>query len=160
MIDQQKIRAMIESMVSVFISVHAHRYGNEIDKGDEDVRANVRCLIEEAIEKYKIDETCWNRIKGTMLYDVYLDMRRNEGTITKFDLVRPGLTMGMFADANEYVLHAQRVSNQSASGINNKICSRCGESKDMSKFKKRGGGVCNACRSRDYRNRKKREAAK
>ncbi len=55
------------------------------------------------------DRTCWPYVKDKFLYDVYLDWRKEEGTITEIDLVRTGITMAMFSSGDAYNQHCIRV---------------------------------------------------
>jgi hypothetical protein len=150
--------SIISSIISYFNSIN----DSSINSGDIDERGQVAELLDQMIEEIEPDKTSWGKTAGAMLYDVYLQMREEEGTITATDMVRAGLTSAMFADQGEYYKHCQRISNHRAQAEvdeyqqgQTKVCSSCGEEKPVSKFKRRGGAKCNTCRSRDYRNRMK-----
>lgn len=110
----------------------------------------------------RTDKTAWPFVKDKVRYDEYLEMREQRGTISDYDLVRPGLFEKDFTTVFKYFAHYERVHNDRKStaaltGRGEKQCTKCGEAKPLNKFK--SGCVCNACRARSYRaNVAKRQA--
>jgi translation initiation factor 2 beta subunit (eIF-2beta)/eIF-5 len=160
--DKHAASAQRASIISSIIAYFNAVSEGSINSGDIDERAQVGEMLDQMINEIEPDKTSWGKTDGTMLYDVYLQMREAEGTITDTDLVRSGLTSALFADAAEYYKHCQRISNHRAQTTveeseygKTKVCASCGEEKPVSKFKRRGGAKCNTCRSREYRNRMK-----
>jgi len=102
----------------------------------------------------RTDKTAWPHVKDKMKYDEYLEAREQRGTVSEYDLVRPGLSEKDFTTVFKYFSHYERVHNDRKStaaltGRGEKQCTKCGEAKPISKFK--SGCVCNACRARAYR---------
>ena len=149
----------MESAVSGIINIaNSAVPGLEYSKSSEDNRAVVREKLESLVFSLQTDETSWENVKTKYLYDIYLEMRKAEGTITNFDMVRPKLVMAQFSNSDEYHLHCLRMSDfktENPSDLSTKTCSKCGKEKDIKKFKHRGGSVCNACACASYRTKKK-----
>ena len=121
-----------------------------------DMRESVMEKLASMLEPENIDLTCWPLVREEMKYDEYLNMRRRERKLTPFDLVRPGLVEDNFTTMVEYFEHYQRVSEeskrmQSVGAASGKVCTKCGNDRPLSSFKR--GAVCNTCRSRAYRER-------
>jgi hypothetical protein len=149
-------KAQWESLISSFIMVVAADTGTEFDKNDPDVRGQVKRMLDDAKDAMQIDETAWPQVKTKYLYDVYLQMRTEEGTVTQTDLTRAGLSPGLFSTTDEWHRHCARViEGQSQDGLDSvKTCSACGQTKHVSKFKKHGGSRCGACQAKAYRERR------
>jgi formylmethanofuran dehydrogenase subunit E len=148
------VSAMLESIVSSVIAYTNTTKGLDIDKNSADVRGRIRAEVEAIVDELEDDPTCWPKVKDKYLYDVYLQMREEEGTVTHYDYHRSGLTAGLFAEESEYYKHCVRVSEYRAkNATGDKVCSQCGTTKPTHKFGKKGGSICNACRSKAYRER-------
>ena len=154
---ENQTKALLASVVSMAIA-----YRNLIGKPatDPDERVALRVRIEALLgeETPNPDPSCWALMKSRMLYDVFLEMREEEGTITPTDLARPGIVRGLFSDEEAYLKHALRVSESRRKGAvaaEEKECSACGKTKHRSKFKKGRGTVCTACVGAAYRKRVK-----
>lgn len=113
---------------------------------------DLRDLLEEAIastiENYTPDETEWAFVKDQYLYDVYLQVREAEGTITSHDLSRKGLSRAHFSSDEDWHAHSARTT---ASNIKQaeKTCRDCGIKQPASAFK--SGAICKKCAARRYR---------
>lgn len=153
---EDQTRALRESIISSIIIYSSQMKRVETKKNDPDARSQVGSMLDGLVEEIDLDETSWTYAKDRMLYDVYLQMRKEEGTLTDLDSVRPGLNIAQFSDRIQYHEHMNRVAIYNKSHINDgKVCSICNVRKDKSKFKKKGGSVCNACRCKSWRERKK-----
>ena len=150
--DQEK--AMRESLVSSIAVYMARVRNTESQKNDPDIRDEIGAKLDELVDSINIDITSWNHVKGRMLYDVYLAMRENEGVLTELDSTRSGLVIAQFSDKEQFYEHQTRVNTHRRIYGETKMCSICGQRKDVMKFKKKGGAVCNACRCKSYRERK------
>lgn len=146
-------KAQFESALSMLIScIKTRRPDINVDRDD---RAAIGLQLESIIENYKPDESSWPYTCHAYYYDVYLQARRDEGTITPTDLTRLGLNKMEFSEEREYLAHMMRVSDARVQREGNfKECSECGAIKPLSSFKKSGGSKCHACRSAAYRARK------
>jgi hypothetical protein len=149
-------RSQWESIISSFIALAVTRSGTQFNKADPDLREQVEIALEDAMDAMKIDETAWPQVKTKYLYDVYLQIRKDEGTLTDLDLTRTGLNPGLFSTTDEWNAHRARVSERlSQDGADyDKTCSACGQTKHISKFKKNGGSKCGACQAKAYRERR------
>ena len=153
--------ALRASAISMCIAYLSSISDMPIDKDDKDVREIMGDVIDSAGGGILIDETSWSYVKDRMLYDIYLMSRKEEDTITDYDLIRPGITVAMFADPFEFNNHNKRVSDKKLrdhgpideSEI--KVCRECGFAKPKSKYRKGGGAVCNACRCAAHRRNRK-----
>lgn len=155
--NDHKIASLRASLVSSLLA-YAKATGTLPEEApmNPDLSAEIGRGIDNLVSSLFLDETCWPRVKGTMLYDIYLEMREAEGTITDFDRVRPGLKPLEFASTTAYHEHQLRAAKHSLeiSGGRDetqKTCSSCGNTKSISCFRKGSGAVCNTCRSRRYR---------
>lgn len=153
-----KFQSMFSSCIGTLIQLMA-QVGDQTDGlNSADLREQVSGIVANIIGSVKPDRTCWAHCKGQMHYDVYLKMRREAGTITDYDLIRPTLFEKDFSELMEYFEHYQRVviarkALESRGGTAGKTCAKCGCTKPKESFKR--GSVCNSCRSRMYRERKK-----
>lgn len=156
---RNKEAALRESLISTMIAYKRIQLG-EFDTGG-DIRATIGEKLDELADELVADETSWPYVKDRYLYDVYLQMREEEGTITEYDKVRPGLTMGLFSTSAEYHKHCVRVgdSRETHKHTGSKTCNECGCTKPAHKFPHRGGAICFACRSKKYRERTKNRAS-
>jgi hypothetical protein len=142
------IRSLVTAAITYFNSTHDEH--EHLDMSDADDIKMVEDTLRTAIDAVSKDNTCWGRMRGGMLYDVYLDMRADEKTITETDLTRPGLTIGMFSSNAEFHEHCMRVSEGRNKGVGQeadvyKLCTGCGKTLPRNKFRKQGGTKCNAC---------------
>jgi hypothetical protein len=159
--DNNQINAMTQSMVSTFIILFNATHDDKLDKKSPEDRRTVEKAIKDALESIAIDTDSWSYVKGRFLYDIYLNWRESEGTLTEFDLIRPGLTIGLFSDVESYQEHCIRVgesrgklSSDLIAGTATKVCSECGQEKPVSKFRRNGGAKCNACQCAAFRKRR------
>lgn len=152
--EEFQIKAQVESIISSIIVCACAAKQIELDKSDGDLRSRIRSEVEDLIDALDEDKTAWPKVKDRYLYDIYLRMREEEGTVTEFDYRRPGLTHAAFSEDSEYHKHCVRVSEYRAGNHDTKTCTQCGMSKATHKFSKKGGSICNACRSKSYRQRK------
>lgn len=153
--------SLVVAAITYFNDTHDEH--EHLDRMDVDDTKMVEDALTNLIDSFGKDSTCWGRMRSGMLYDVYLDMRTEEKTITETDLTRPGLTIGMFSSNMEFHEHCMRVSesrNKTAeqeTGVY-KLCTGCGKSLPRHKFRKQGGTKCNACQCANRRaNRKENE---
>lgn len=145
-------KAQLESAVSTLISYMRAAHGVEVDV---DGRDSIRQQLMRVAEDYNPDTTSWPYVKHKYLYDVYLQARQEEGSLTDSDMTRAGLTKANFTEEGAYFEHMARVSAARRSGdAELKKCNTCGFMKPLTSFKRKGGAKCNSCRSRGYRNRK------
>lgn len=146
-------KAQLESALSLLISyIKAKRPDVEVDA---DARITLRRQLEEIVADHNPDLTSWPYVRKDFFYDVYLAGRREERTLTPFDLIRPGLTKALFAEEAEYYNHMMRISAaRHSTNSDMKECSVCRATKPVAAFKKKGGAKCNSCRSKEYRDRK------
>ncbi len=151
---EHTIKSMRASVVSTIARLRAEMDDNP--ENLEEYKGQAAEAIDEFLEKLKPDPTGWSHFKGKMFYDIYLLQREEEGTTTDRDLTRPGLKSTDFADSQEFYKHCVRVgeTRQRYEHSESKVCTACGEEKPANKFKFRGGAKCNACRSKEYRERK------
>ena len=151
-----QLKAMKESIISSLLVYANATRGTELRKSDQDVRDQISEAVDDLVGGISVDESSWPYVRNQMLYDVYLAMREEEGTITSMDRHRSGLNVAMFSNRAEFNTHLARISEARVAGVAEeyKVCSSCEMEKPMSKFKKKGGAVCNACRCRAYRERK------
>lgn len=154
--EEHKIRSLRASIAAMLVTLKT------AEDESKDNAQSYREAIEETLDEYlydiKPDPTAWPSLKTKLFYDVYLLQRKEEGTLTPGDLVRTGLTIGQFSDSVSYHQHCIRVSENRRADFNEaqtKVCTSCGEEKSASKFKRRGGAKCNACRSKEYRERRR-----
>lgn len=158
MTHQQK--AQLESLISSTITLAAQITGGEFNSTDQDVREQCREMLLSFIDEFEVDETSWNYVKDRYFYDVYLQMRADAGTLTHTDETRTGLNAANFSDTAEYHRHHLRIAEarkENDSGAT-KTCTSCGQTKPISKFKRKGGATCSACQGKAYRAKKATEA--
>ena len=157
--EQHQQKALLESIVSSIIKL-AIANGADISALDQSVRESIREDILSMAADIKPDPENWVYVKSKMLYDVYLQMRTEAGTLTRADETRAGLVSAQFSDPAEYHKHCVRVAEarKEADAGAVKTCSACGLTKPVSKFKRKGGAVCSACQGKQYRERKQNEA--
>lgn len=160
MTEDQK-EGLKQSAMSMFIAYFNATNDEQIDKRLPDDRAMVEAAFDLAVGSMVFDHDSWARSEKSrkMLYDIYLEMRTSEGTVTDIDLTRRGLTMAMFSSNKEYYEHMQRVSQAKAEDLGDgtetlKVCTMCNRELPRSKFKKKGGSKCNACMCAEYKKRK------
>ena len=155
-IEAVSMKSAAISMVIAWVNAATE---SDLDKTDLDIRKAVNDQLDTLLGGALVDATSWSFMKKRMLYDLYLEYRKSEGKLTELDLIRPGLTIGAFSDTDAFVEHCTRVGESRRVGQvigpdEVKICSECGQEKPRSKFRKKGGGVCNACQCAKYRKRK------
>lgn len=158
--DDHQVKATLQALVSYGIAFFNMTQDVKLDKASPDDRRIIETAIKGAIDSLVIDKDSWPYVKGRFLYDIYLDWRESEKTLTEYDLIRPGLTIGMFSDAGAYQEHCVRVGESrgkkqpdTAKSIT-KVCSECGQEKSVSKFRRNGGSKCNACQCAAFRKRR------
>lgn len=151
---EHTIKSMRASAVSMLARLKVEMDGNKQNYAE--YRLQIEAAIDEFLDTVRVDQTSWSYFKGKMFYDIYLLQREEEGTLSELDMVRPGLKSVDFADPVEFHKHCVRVgeTRQAPELGPPKVCTACGEEKPANKFKHRGGAKCNACRSREYRERK------
>lgn len=159
---ENSLLAQKQSIISSIISYINAATESSIDKGDEDIRHRIGDIVNDIALNLRTDDGSWPFVSDKFLYDVYIEYRREEGTLTDYDLYRPGLKEAQFSSHVEYLKHARRVSNHvSAFGeVGSKTCTKCGKEKPRTSFRKNGGAVCNSCYCRKYRERKGSKWAK
>lgn len=124
---------------------------------------HIVALYDRLVNEYVDDETGWEQRPMPGQYDIYLEIRRESGTVTAYDLVRRGLAVEDFTDGVEFNKHNMRVAESrmrtAPQGCMLKECSSCGQLKDRAKFPRAGGSKCKTCVDRSTRsNRKQRES--
>ena len=102
------------------------------------------------------DDTDWTILSALdpkLLYDVYLELRESEGTVTEHDYVRRSLMSQHFSNELEWLKHQTRLAEDRAKGGSPgmKVCSQCGSLRFLSSFRAKGGAVCSSCRGKNYR---------
>lgn len=152
-------KAVLESIVSMVLALHATLNKTTVDKGDKEKRSHFRDRIVTMLSDYRPDPHGWEAMKHVLPYDDYLVGRKVDGSLTSFDLVRPGLAKNQFSSEYAYYEHMHRVTGEKKGTETGeptalKRCSKCNEEKPATKFKHRGGAVCNSCRGKIYRSNK------
>ena len=152
--------SLVVAAITYFNDTHDEH--EHLDRMDADDTKMVEDSIAALIESFSKDDTCWGRMRSGMLYDVYLDMRVEEKTITDTDLTRPGLTIGMFSSNMEFHEHCMRVSERRNKEVGQEVgvykqCTGCGKSLPRNKFRRSGGTKCNACQCAARRENRKEE---
>lgn len=164
--DSHEAKSMFVSAVGMMMAMLAKRAGDPALIKNADLRETTGEAIAHMLKSVRLDDTSWPFVKGDLLYDDYVALRKANGRLSEYDLVRPGLFERDFTSMFEYFNHYQRVieHKKKMEGIGNateKVCSKCGLSKSLSSF--RSGAVCNSCRNRTYRqnvaDRKQKELA-
>ena len=153
MVDEHRIDSLRASAVGMLAALKA-----AIEGKPEAVAEYRECFadnMDDILDLARSDPSGWANYKGKMFYDIYLLMREEEGTITEADRTRRGLKASQFADTKAYHEHCIRVSSLGPNDGPPKVCVACGKEKPANKFKFRGGAKCNACRSKEYRERKR-----
>lgn len=156
--NQQK--AQLASLVSSLISLANSVNGTDHPTTSLELREIAKTEILAALDLIQPDPTSWPFVKDKFFYDVYLLARADAGTLTLLDETRPGLNSSNFSDPMEWHRHSIRVAqhkDSESSGVT-KTCSACGQDKSITKFKHRGGAICNACRAKKARERRRNEA--
>jgi hypothetical protein len=119
------------------------------------VEERITVLYSGLIKEFIEDENSWERRPMPGKYDVYLEIRKAEGTLSEYDLTRRGLVIEDFTDGIEFNKHNMRVAQsriKSESDLAHaKECSVCGQIKDRSRFPKSGGSKCKTCVDRNTR---------
>lgn len=145
----------VSSAVSHIINAAIAETGDESLRSNAATRLDIQMQVESIVESVIPDRTDWVNVKEQFeYYDKYIAARRASNEVTDFDLVRPGLHATQFTSHDAFEEHKARVKGalQSSKG-NTKVCSACGQEKLKTAFRATGS-VCNACRSRRYRERK------
>lgn len=121
----------------------------------DEINRMLRQMFDEMSKQYLEDDTSWENAPMSGSYDLYLEKRRKEGSITPYDLVRRGLTVHDFSDGSEFNAHNMRVSadkeNSAAVTGQMKTCTMCGKEKPRTKFPRAGGSKCKVCVDRQTR---------
>lgn len=153
-------RAQLKSVVSSVIALANSINGTEHPITDWELRSMVEGEVLALLDLVHPDPTSWPYVKDRFFYDIYLAVRAEAGTLTLLDETRGGLNAANFTDTMEWHRHSLRVAERKLDENTNKTktCSSCGEDKSITKFKHRGGAVCNACRARKARERRRNEA--
>lgn len=157
--NQQK--AQIRSIVSSIIAAANSINGAEMSVADQDLREQVEDKLMDLIDSLEKDLTSWPYVKEKYFYDVYLQMRKDTGSLTKTDEIRPGLSSVNFTESAEWHRHQLRIAEHKTTSTAGEVkeCSICHLTLPKSKFRKTGS-VCNSCRGKQYRERKAEEALK
>ena len=114
-------------------------------------------LVDRAVSvTLEADDTDWailSAMDPKLLYDVYLELRESEGTVTEHDYVRRSLMSHHFSNELEWLKHQTRLAEDRAKGGSPgmKVCSQCGSLRFLSSFRAKGGAVCSSCRGKTYR---------
>lgn len=149
--------SLTKSAVSMILSL-AKSKGAPASTSNRNHREQVEHALGLLLDELHFDPDDWDTIEKKMFYDIYLLQRTEEGTVTKTDLTRRGMVAGQFSDSVSYHEHCIRVAEdrktEGSDATRFKFCSYCGQEKPANKFKVRGGAKCNACRSKEYRERK------
>lgn len=123
------------------------------------VEERVTTLYTTLVKEFIEDESSWERRPMPGKYDVYLEIRTANGTVSEYDLTRRGLTIEDFTDGIEFNKHNMRVAqsriNVDSQLAHSKECSICGQVKDRSRFPKSGGSKCKTCVDRNTRENKR-----
>ena len=153
---ESEIKAQQESLVTSLISFYNKANESGLDPRDPEIRNKALVAIDEALKSLSEDDVSlkWSEACESMDYDVYLSIKKDDGSLTEYDLIRPGLQASQFCDPYEHSRHMARVENSRKSVPDMKQCRECGTVKLISRFAKAGGAVCNSCRMKAYRERK------
>lgn len=157
-----ELKAQKESAVSSIISISIKGDDTGLDPKNAEDRAYVRELLDTMLTEIKNRDTGelrWSVECRNMHYDVYLAKKEAAGGASNYDMTRPGLIKAQFSHEEAYQEHMARIEEAREVCTEMKVCRLCGP-KLANKFKKGGGSVCNACRMKQYRERKAQEAAK
>ncbi len=154
--NEHKAKSLRPSVISMIIALKKALDGDDSVDDSYDTRNFVDDKLTGLLAEIQPDPTGWPCMKNKMFYDVYLLQRQEEGTITPFDLVRTGLTIGQFSDNMAFHQHCIRMGDErkNSGKALTKCCPYCGEEKSIDKFRRRGGAKCNACQAKEYRERK------
>lgn len=156
MSSEHKAKSLRPSVISMIIALKKALDGDDSVDESYDTRNLVDGKLDELLGEIQPDPTGWASLKTKLFYDVYLLQRQEEGTMTPFDLVRTGLTIGQFSDNVAFHQHCVRVGEErkNTGEALTKRCPYCGEEKSIDKFRRRGGAKCNACQAKEYRERR------
>lgn len=152
-----EMRAQRASIISSIMALATKSGVATLDPKDPEDRSWVEEVVEEALLRIgsrNSHELKWADVKNHMHYDVYLARKDAEGGASAYDLVRPKLVRLQFSLPEAYAEHLDRIDGAKTPCTETKICSACGLTKLANKFRKGGGGKCNACRTKLYRQRK------
>jgi len=158
---EREVKAQKSSIVSSLISLLNKGHSTNLDKDNPDDRCAVDAALTEAINEFLENrgvEMRWEVCRHEMHYDVYLAKKETMGGCSDYDMVREGLLPSQFSHEDAYIEHRERVKDSKDAAkldVRPKLCSVCGSMKLSNKFKR--GGVCNSCRAKQYRERKKNE---
>jgi len=156
---ERELKAQWESVVGSMIVYMAAKHGVAMDKKNNDDRAAVSDCLSEAIDDFVTNrgaELRWPEVKNDIKYDVYLAKKEALGGTSTYDLIRPDLLPSHFSHEEAYLDHKDRIEAGREICTTSKRCSTCKLTKLTSKFKR--GAVCNSCRAKQYRERKKNES--
>lgn len=161
---ESEIKAQKSSLVSSMIALLNKEHGTDMDRDNPDDRASVAAALAEATNLFLANrgaEMRWEALRHEMYYDVYLAKKAEKGGCSRYDMVREDLVPSQFSHEDAYVEHRERIKDakqkqqEAKAALGFKVCSDCGQNKPVTKFKR--GGVCNSCRAKQYRERKKNE---
>lgn len=154
--ENPKLQAMFPSTVGQVLTMLTMLAEINADETKHDLRDFVETRVCEILESVRPDRASWPYVKTQMTYSEYLRTRRDNGTISEYDLIRPGMIEAQFDSPQDYFDHYGRVLEaekrlQELGLTGMKTCSRCGSKKPEAAFRR--GAVCNSCRSRNYRSK-------
>lgn len=146
--------SLVASIVSMVCRIVHDR--TQVSPNREQVTEAVASLLD-SYGGLQPDHTGWENKPMPGMYDVYLELREAEGTLTGADLVRGGMVASDFTSGAEFVkhnarIHAHRKNPQTEFSM--KTCSACGKTKDRSQFPKKGGSKCKRCVDANTRDRR------
>lgn len=157
---KDELKAQKESVISGVVSISVKGDETSLDPKSAEDRSYVRELLETLLNEIKNRETGelrWADECKTTHYDVYLAKKEAMGGASSYDMTRPGLIKAQFSHEDAFQEHMARIDDAKEVCMEMKVCKFCGP-KLANKFKKGGGMVCNACRMKQYRERKAQEA--
>lgn len=163
MATKDELKAQKASVVSSIIAVSAKGDESGLDPKNPEDRAYVQELLGELLGEIKNRDTGelrWAIECKHMHYDVYLAKKEAGNGASAYDLTRPGLIKAQFSHEEAFQEHLARIEQTKEVCTEMKLCKVCGPEqgpKLANKFKKGGGSTCNACRMKQYRERKAKE---
>lgn len=153
--DENGMKATLASVISTMMTL-INKNGKQdlFDKKNPDHRQQIEDQIS-ALLYLRPDPECWSTLVMRPPYDEYLHSRRKNGTVTRIDLIRPGLMAADFSMAAEMEAHKIRIAEEK-NERGEKLCTGCNTVKPMSAFRTGMGAQCNSCRGKRYRKAKEK----
>ena len=152
--ENPRTKALFNSALGTLMTCMEMVQGQSDTKKDPDLREKVTEALGNILMAVQPDPTSWTYVKHMISYSEYLRVRKQTGTITSYDMIRPGLTEVNFDNQFDYYEHYDRIrkheEKMQQSGTSNlKTCNKCGASKPETAFRR--GSTCNSCRGKAYR---------